>query len=537
MWLAPAAAAAVLAIGVPQVAVAETVSTSESVPAATVSVDFGAVEGDRLRTEGYNTWDNDHPEPELRDDDVAFLTEQGLRADLLRIGFRITPDMCDLDAQTCDFSSVDWIDSPSALTDSLVVHLSPVGMFDADREPADFLPLLTLAIRELKEERPNVDYIEFYNEPDWLHHVQQLLSGREPRVQPEDLYDWYVPYYQAVNAANAELEADDRIMVGGPTLASFDQEGFIPGFLDGYAADTDPDKRLDFVSWHAYGYFDKNNSYRFVQYKEDLSQLATQRPRLDAMLADRGITEEVPALVTETGIYPGGLADEPEPSKNDWLRQAAGLASMHYWYAEQPLTYPFHWTVRHGTNGRKDQLVTLRGEGETSPADTFTPYGNLLVMQSMMKDTRVSATSDRLVNGQGVYAMAAKDASGASVMVWNYKTLRGGETAFEATVDMTNIPADLRDGAVRQQVFLIDSETSNYWANPGTADLQMVDQQLIDLATSHSTVLNLDPNALYLVVLEPATPADCRRGGWSDFGFTNQGHCVRFIRTGTDSRD
>jgi hypothetical protein len=35
---------------------------------------------------------------------------------------------------------------------------------------------------------------------------------------------------------------------------------------------------------------------------------------------------------------------------------------------------------------------------------------------------------------------------------------------------------------------------------------------------------------------QPTTSDDCRKGGWSDFGFRNQGQCVRFIETGFDSR-
>ena len=36
--------------------------------------------------------------------------------------------------------------------------------------------------------------------------------------------------------------------------------------------------------------------------------------------------------------------------------------------------------------------------------------------------------------------------------------------------------------------------------------------------------------------VDPATKDDCKKGGWSDFGFKNQGQCVRFIETGVDSR-
>lgn len=34
----------------------------------------------------------------------------------------------------------------------------------------------------------------------------------------------------------------------------------------------------------------------------------------------------------------------------------------------------------------------------------------------------------------------------------------------------------------------------------------------------------------------PTTADDCKKGGWADFGFSNQGQCVRFVQTGKDSR-
>lgn len=34
----------------------------------------------------------------------------------------------------------------------------------------------------------------------------------------------------------------------------------------------------------------------------------------------------------------------------------------------------------------------------------------------------------------------------------------------------------------------------------------------------------------------PQTKDDCKKGGWEQYGFKNQGQCVRYIETGTDSR-
>lgn len=35
---------------------------------------------------------------------------------------------------------------------------------------------------------------------------------------------------------------------------------------------------------------------------------------------------------------------------------------------------------------------------------------------------------------------------------------------------------------------------------------------------------------------DPQTKADCMKDGWENYGFRNQGQCVRFIETGKDSR-
>ena len=35
---------------------------------------------------------------------------------------------------------------------------------------------------------------------------------------------------------------------------------------------------------------------------------------------------------------------------------------------------------------------------------------------------------------------------------------------------------------------------------------------------------------------DPTTKDDCKRGGWEDHGFRNQGQCIRFVNTGQDSR-
>lgn len=472
-------------------------ATSSQPRQASVSVDFGALQGELLRTERYNTWDNGDPAPDLRARDVAFLNEQGLHSDMVRIGFSVG-EHCDVAANACDFSSIaDWIGDISDATDSLVVHLTPTHLIEEGRQPADVKPLLKLAISELKKQFPKIDYIEATNEPDWEFHGAQIYAGKSPVLQPEAVYPYYVPYYQAVNEVNKELPQSEHLKIGGPALTGM-TETWMTAFLDGYAADTNPGKRLDFISYHGYGEFsDDFKDYR--TYKSDPGQLRTQRERLDNWLEERQLTAGIPVFVTETGLYPGPSFDEKDPSKNDYLRQAAGMAAMQYWWAEQSDIYPFNWVVRHANQRRKDQLITNSPDGAL--IDTFSPYGNMLVMQSMMKDNRVEATSDSIKEGKGVYALASSDASGVSIMVWNYQHINSER--FRATINMSGLPPELTNKRVRQTVYRIDQATSNYWADPETANLQRVSESVVEPGATYSVPVSLGANALELIVLEP----------------------------------
>jgi hypothetical protein len=244
-----------------------TETSDASLKPAFVSVDFGAPQGALVRTERFNTWDNGDPAPELRAEDVTFLNEQGLHSEIVRIGFSVD-EHCDVAANACDFSSIaDWIGDISDATDSLVVHLTPKHIIEQHRPPADAKHLLKLAIRELKKRFPKIDYIEATNEPDWEFHGAQIYAHKEPVLQPEQVYPYYVPFYQAVNEVNKELSPSAQIKIGGPALTGMTKT-WMTAFLDGYAADQNPDKRLDFISFHGYGEFsDDFKEYR--AYKSD----------------------------------------------------------------------------------------------------------------------------------------------------------------------------------------------------------------------------------------------------------------------------
>jgi len=481
---------------------AQIVELTTDIQKAHVMVDLGEEQGLLLRTEQFNTWDNGDPAPDLRADDADFLNEIGLSSAMVRVGFSLDA-LCSVETLSCDFQSIEaWLDDISRTTEALVVHLTPKAIIHERKPASDALPVLKLAITELKKRFPKVDYIEATNEPDWEYHGSQIYRRKSPVLEPADVYSYYVPFYQAVAFVNEELGLTRPIQVGGPALTGMN-ETWLTAFLDGYTADSNPAKRLDFISYHGYGQF--SDSFKeYTPNKPDPSVLSSQRETLNQWLSERSLPEDIPVFVTETGIYPGPSYDEPDPSKNDYLRQAAGMASQHYWWAQQAAMYPFNWVVRHETQGRKDQLITHTAEGPLRR--TLSPYGNMLLMQSKMKTTKVKAVSDSLKDGRGIYGIASKDNTGIAVMLWNYQHVK--QVEFDTQLKLLNMPQGLQQGKVRKRIYRIDAETSNYWANPAMADLTMVAESEERFDANFDLSFMLSPNSLYLLLLEPLQSLD-----------------------------
>lgn len=470
---------------------------------AKVVVDFGESRGPLLRTERYNNLSRAHRWVEQRDADVQFYNEQGLHGHIYRVWI-IAEDIHDPSSGRYNFEGVeDYLADVSRLSDELLVVMDTRQSIGKDRRtPEQIKPVIKTIMRELKQRFPQIKYIEAFNEPD--HNLRDVIT-------PEGLYDYYRVYYEAVNEINRELEPKVPLLVGGPATGSCgspwappgpNNRQWIPKFLDRYVADSNPDKKLDFLSYHAYGYFKNQLTCGdYTPIRVDPSQLADQRARTDEELRKRGLDVNMPSFITETGPYPGPSYDNKQDPHADYLRQATAMASYMYWYLENPKDIPFNWVLRHSTEERKDQLLTRAGEGKPIPSRIFTPYGNQMLMFSKLKDERVAAQSDGLQAGKGVYALATQDKSGAAVLVWNYQ--QAGTETYRVTIEMGELPAHLRGKRLRQRMFRIDDEISNYWANPATANLQQVAETKVKPAQRHSVTVELSPNALHLVVLEP----------------------------------
>jgi hypothetical protein len=495
---------------------------------ANVAVDFGANQGALLHTERYNNFHVSTTFDAQRPEDVEYLNSIGLHGTMYRAWLN-SPNQTE---PTCTSSS-----GACELSPSMKAYLADLGNVSdtqianfrlgewVGKDPATAQAGMERIVLAVKQAQPEIIYIEAWNEPD------APGGGIDGGVTPAQGYEGYQALYRAVNTVNATLAAQDPnyvpLKVGGPAMYYFNTT-LLNDFLDRYAADPDPNKRLDFISYHAYVNILPNGARQF--YKENPSWVKDYRNQLDAMLAARGLPTNMPAFVTETGIYPGPLCDMCDST--DYARQAAGMMSLHYWLGQQHDTYVFNWVARR--QGLKDQFVTQNAVGphldftnprnpsvlwqpyESLPSDALTPYGNVLLMQSMMEDVRVAATTDQLTNGVGVYAVAAKDPllPEASVMVWNYPGCSGtpgttscGSTSYDTTIDMSGLPNGLGDGPVSVTVYRVDQHTSNYWSDPlntdtSKANLEQVDQRTVTpVDGSFSYQADLVPNAVYLFVL------------------------------------
>ncbi|MFF4197531.1 hypothetical protein [Nonomuraea sp. NPDC001831] len=317
------------------------------------------------------------------------------------------------------------------------------------------------------------------------------ITYLESENEQADIAAYYPMYkftYQVVNAVNAMNLPGPKLKIGGPTTDIFTTYR-IGKFLDLYAADTDPEKRLDFISYHQYLIDTSSDPDKWQTLKENPAVVSTERAQLDSMLAARGLPK-VPAMVSEIGVFPRDRTSSLGMSA-DLHIQAAALASLSYYYLGQKSVTPYHWTIDHPDNDRKDLF-----------ADRFTgvprPYYNMMLMQSMLPDTRYRATSDQLSDkGIGVYGLAAADDDTFAVMTWNYQWTH--QTTYDSKIVISSLPQKFWKNNVLVTRYKIGADSD-------TDTLKPVEQFVIEPRRGGgytSQTLSLKPNELRLLVLTP----------------------------------
>jgi len=373
-----------------------------------------------------------------------------------------------------------------------------VGTGSQFSDTATYRSLVRQILSHYKALAPNITYIEAVNEYD-------LLS---PVVGDSAYYAiYYKMICQEVNRLNAGLAPGSiPLQVGGPCTSSW-KSSKIQNFINHYAADRDTvNKRLDFISYHDYCAWNTTGETKTGQ----LVKLGTRRSTLEGWLSAKGLSTDIPLLVTEQGIFPGNkLRESGSPynlASGDWLlMQAASIATYNYYYSVtgNGKIQAYTWDTRLDPNPEKSLFAPYPLVG----TNKFTPFGNTITAMTLMGATRVQSPAPVIdtATGFGVYELTTVDSNRITAMVWNWQHLN--QTTEAVNLKFTNLPAAFQGKKIQMVRRLIDSQHSNYFFDSSRADLQIVD-----------TVTNFNPGG-YSLVLQPnvvtlltLTPLPCAGG-------------------------
>lgn len=345
-------------------------------------------------------------------------------------------------------------------------------------QPALAREVLKNGIRHYKQRYPQIEFIEAFNEPkkSWTPGYDEA-----PNMEIDAYYTWYKEFYTIIQELNTELNPAIPLKIGGPASVSLDMD-FNQQFLDKYAADTNPNKRLDFFSYHAYNR------------RSNPANVETDKATVQGWLSARGLNPDTPVYVTEYGVFPG--SNSGTTYNEDLLTQAAAMSALGYYFFRGGMDMAMHWVFDHANNNRKSMFAD---EADGAPY----PYYNLVKMQSMLKESRISTSSTALSgDGLGVHALGTKDGTGVAVLASNYQWTTG-TADYNVTMNITNLPAIFSGRQIRVQRFLVDQTHSNYTYNSGSAELEKVADYIASPAASIAPTFYLNKNAMTLVVLTP----------------------------------
>lgn len=332
------------------------------------------------------------------------------------------------------------------------------------------------AVRHYKERYPNLKYIEVLNEYE--------ISPSKARINTDQYYTLYRAAYQAINELNNELKPETPLLVGGPCSSGYNV-GLINRFLELYAKDNDPGKKLDFLSFHDYNQTRKPSIYgQFTGiFREKFKQL--------------GISTNIPIFMTEVGCNGGGAT--PDPNRN--LAQAAGLTTYEYCARNSKDLRVFPWVLFHN----RSQTCFAQFTQDL----TMTPFGAAVKAWSLQRENETYAAAMHEKDETGIYALASIDGAGAAIQVWNYQTSTNSKAynigpSLVANVAIQGMPEKWKKTKLKVHQFLIDSTHSNCFANngKGKGGLQEIGHWEIAANDINQLTVKLEPNAICLWLLD-----------------------------------
>lgn len=195
--------------------------------------------------------------------------------------------------------------------------------------------------------------------------------------------------------------------------------------------------------------------------------------------------------------------------------------------------------------------MTLDGNGKTIYA-SFAKTSNSNNSAIGIKGTSNVTVKDLTIDGSGgtdLHGIIAYVSTGIEINNVTISDNRTGVVVNGSEVTVENITTsghtwhamnvDLGGGVTDPAILTVkgtSSHAENYppiphiWVDDTTKDVEVIDVEgQYDYEESGNA-------RAYFLIPVPETKDDCKKGGWEDYGFKNQGQCIRYVNTGKDSR-
>jgi len=365
----------------------------------------------------------------------------------------------------------DYLDAVSAHSEAVLVNVRRYEreVLDAAVTFEQWKEVFKAALCHYRRRCPNLRYIEVLNEP--------TAKNQSNLRSMADYYGFYRRAYEAVNELNAELDLDPALQVGGCS-------GFRPKeaihLIHDFARDTNPAKKLDFVSFHHY----------WVRAPIEVSRWEAE---IDGALRRASLPTNLPIFVTEIG-YAWKWRTDPE--KNLW--HAAGMTAYQYQARRARDLRLFPWVQYHS----EPQIAMVQFDTKLR----MTPYGAAVKMLRMHGKLEVAATSSGLdEKGNGLGVLATLGDTGLTVHLWNLQP--DGKSSVLADVRIANLPDNLRGVPLTVRQYLIDSTHGNCFTAPDApGGLETADERDVPGSAALQLSAELEPMALCLWHIERAAP-------------------------------
>jgi len=205
-------------------------------------------------------------------------------------------------------------------------------------------------------------------------------------------------------------------------------------------------------------------------------------------LNEFGLPDNIPIFVTEMG-------DNSESRRNtiiskNQLLQATCMASLFYYYNQQPQIQGFHWVIQHKSQDRKNQIFdNLR----------WSPYGISLKMHSRMAPVQIEINSQKIKDGKGIYCIASKGENKLTVLLWDYQW-ETGKKSSTVELNIRELLSVFNKNSLILREYLLDSKHNNIH----TAKFSVLTNRTVDqLISSGESEINPANDVSYSVVLEP----------------------------------